>query len=176
MTYVLGMPADHASAVASLAAVFVSLIALALAMWTAFIQRTHNRLSVRPLAEILYRDMEGHIKIKLCNNGTGPLIVKKLRIRKPGCEPVDRLLSAMPDISSPWTFFVGNVDGRSIRPGSSINLLELCYDAADSAPAAEADEVRKALQHLVVEVRYMDIYKTKLPRYRKRLEWFGRNL
>jgi hypothetical protein len=123
----------------------------------------------------LVRDLRGHIRVKLYNNGTGPLIIKKLRVHKPGVKPYDALISAMPD-GGEWGFFVGNVDGRSIRPGASINLLDLKYDESSKPELEFSRQVRTALQHLTVSVKYGDIYGKKMPVYEKALDWFGRTL
>jgi hypothetical protein len=157
MSHFFGQSADIADVMVAIAAGAISLIALGVALWTALLQRQHNRLSVRPLAQILVRDLRGHIRVKLYNNGTGALI------------------SAMPD-GGEWGFFVGNVDGRSIRPGASINLLDLKYDESSKPELEFSRQVRTALQHLTVSVKYGDIYGKKMPVYEKALDWFGRTL
>jgi hypothetical protein len=174
MSEIFGQPAESVNALAAVTAVALSLVAFGLAVWTAFVQRQHNRLSVRPLAQVLVRDLDGHIQVKLCNNGTGPLIIKKLRVHKPSYKPVDSLIAAMPE-EGVWRFFIGNADGRSIRPGAWINMLDLRYGSSP-AEVDFAQAVRASLQHLTIHVKYCDIYRKTMPVYRKSLEWFGRTL
>ena len=66
----------------SIGATIIALLAVIVSSWTAWMQRQHNKLSFRPFPEIQLRDMNGHIKISLTNNGTGPLIIKTLNVLK----------------------------------------------------------------------------------------------
>jgi hypothetical protein len=63
------------SAVAAIAAVFLSLLSLAVSLYVSKHQRTHNQLTVRPLAYVMVGDYENQLFVKLRNNGTGPMIV-----------------------------------------------------------------------------------------------------
>lgn len=154
----------------------VAIFAVVVAVVAAYFQRVHNRLSVRPLADIQFRDMNNQIRIMLANNGTGPLIVSKLRVFKAKGGSWDSLFAAVPTSPSDWTFYVGNIDEKSIRPGSSVNLLEFSYDPSDSSDSIFADELRSELSQMTVVVVYRDIYNKQVAEYSKKLEWFGRNL
>lgn len=173
MNNLFGMPASTVSAIAAIAAAVISLLAIFLAIWTAWLQRTHNRLSVRPLPEVIFQDVEGHIKLNLYNHGTGPLIIKSLRVEGSKHGTVDMLVKAMPKAPFGWTFFVGVVDGHSVPSGGSINLLELSY-RNNKLDNEFAMSVRDALKFLTIIVNSFDIYGKKMPEYRRSLEWFGR--
>ena len=69
-------------AILALSISLFSIIIGALSFW---IQRKHNRLSVRPLAAIEVRDLPRalphlprEITLTLSNNGTGPMIIKSI--------------------------------------------------------------------------------------------------
>lgn len=176
MDSIFGMNAQEAQATLALAAIVVSVVALFVAFWTAHTQRVHNRLSVRPLAEVLLLDSEGHIRIRLRNHGTGPLIVHTLRVLQPHRQTLRSLIDAMPDNEDGWTFFVGPVDGRSVSAGGEIDLLEFEYDATNTEERQLANLSRVALQQLTLELDYHDIYSELMPKYVRSLAWFGRTL
>jgi len=58
----------------------VALFALLLSCIAYFGQRKHNRLSVRPLAYIMFGDWEDEIFVKVVNNGTGPMIIESITV------------------------------------------------------------------------------------------------
>lgn len=152
--------ADRLSGVGAILAFIVALFAL----WA---QRKHNRLSVRPLAAIICNDLEGKIIVTLVNNGTGPLIVSTLRIARDGKVLSDALYRQLPDWMT-FRWYVGNIDGRSIAVGKSIDLL--VYDHLSDA---FRDQVRSTLADLVVQVHYTDIYNNEQPFYQRSLKWLG---
>src|SRR5437588_8055 len=69
-----------ASAAAAFLALLVSAISIGISVWAARSQRRHNELSVRPLAEVTVADYESSLRVKLRNNGTGPMIVTKIEV------------------------------------------------------------------------------------------------
>ena len=124
---------EVANAVSAMAGAVVALLAFLVSMLSVFFtwrtlrhQQAHNRLSVRPLPYITVGDYENSIYVKIRNNGTGPLIVKRLTV--PGAANPDQpLFSNMPDLlpSFAWTNFTGASEGRSIAVGGEMVLLEL---------------------------------------------------
>ncbi|WP_421552635.1 hypothetical protein [Pseudomonas yamanorum] len=158
----------------TIGATIVALLAFFTSIWSAMTQRKHNRLSVRPLPEVQLRDMDGHIRIQLRNNGTGPLIIDTFRVGSGENKGGKTLIELMPQNESNWTFFVHNIDGRSIRPNGEIILLELEYDHNNGAELAFANSTRAILCKLEIVVNYKSVYNDKLPQYDKSLSWFGR--
>lgn len=171
-----GMEPQMVQAISAVAAIIVSLVAVWIAVWTTITQRTHNRLSVRPLAEILLLDAEGHLRVRLRNHGVGPLLIQSLRVIQPGMVPLESLVEAMPEEPGMWRFFVGPIDGRSIAVGNEIDLIELAYDSSVAIEHEQAVAVRAALSTLDIEVVYQDIYGKPMPKYVRSLSWFGRTL
>jgi hypothetical protein len=167
------------SAVLAGAAVVLSLVSLYVSHAALKHQREHNRLSVRPLAYVMFGDYENHLFVKLRNHGTGPMIVKSIRIVGAE-EPLQPLVNAMPDLPSKvsWTNFVEECDGRSIPVGGELALLDLSSESSSSQPQfiAFRDKVRLALGRLAVHAEYTDIYGTNLPVSSRELKFFHRML
>jgi len=151
---------ERLSGLGTILAFFVA----AFALWA---QRKHNRLSVRPLAAVTCNDLEGKIAVTLNNNGTGPLIIDTFRIFRRGEVVGDSLYTQLPDWMT-FRWYVGNVDGRSIAVGKSIELL--IYD--DPSETFQ-EQVRSTLSGLEIRVTYRDIYKKMQPPYTRPLKWFG---
>lgn len=84
-----------ASALAAVLALFVSCASVWIAISAARSQRTHNELSVRPLAEVTVADYESSLRVKLRNNGTGPMIVLAVTVSD-GAKALDSLIEWMP--------------------------------------------------------------------------------
>jgi len=166
-----------ASAVAAALAFLSSCVAGYISYSSLRHQRKHDALSVRPLPEINFADYETQLRVKLRNNGAGPLLVIRLVVGD-GKEIRGQLLDWMPDLPDGVTYasFSGVVDGRSIAPGNSIVLLDFVGDDQDTTFTTLRDELRAALAALTVNVEYTDVYDTVLSPHRKSLAWFGRHL
>lgn len=160
---------------ATIGSTVIAVMAFVISIWTAWTQRQHNKLSVRPLPEIQLRDMNGHIRIKLINNGTGPLIINKLEVLNKN-KVVGRALIDLMPLGGGWSFFVAAIDGRSVAPNGEITLLDFEYDPNNIAELDFATLTREALCGLNIDISYKSIYGNTLPRYKKDLVWFGRLL
>ncbi|MEW8288603.1 MAG: hypothetical protein AB2697_21685 [Candidatus Thiodiazotropha endolucinida] len=165
-----------ASAAAAFLALAVSIIAAYISIWAVRSQREHNELSVRPLVEVTVADYEDSLRVKLCNNGTGPMIITKIEVLN-GSSAKHSIIEWMPDLPEGrfWTSFSGDIRARSLRPGCEIALLELTEAEEEKAFARSRSEVRKALAPLIVKVEYTDIYNKLMPIRIKDLSWFGRH-
>lgn len=173
--------ANVLAAMASAIAAGLAFLAAAAAAWISYSalkhQRKHGALTVRPLPEVSYVDYENQLRVKLRNNGTGPLVITRL-VAGNGNEVRDQVLSWMPNLPGglAWSNFSGNVDGRSIAPGGCIVLLDFVGDDQDTSFTEARDSVRAALMPLTVNVEYTDVYNTVMPPHRMSLKWFGRHL
>lgn len=166
-----------ASAIAAALAFLAALVAVSISYCALKHQRKHDALTVRPLPEVSYVDYETQLRVKLRNNGAGPLVITRL-VAGNGKEVRDQVRSLMPDLPAglTWANFSGNVDGRSIAPGGSIVLLDFVGEDHDLVFTKARDSVRAALMPLTINVEYTDVYNTVLPPHRKSLEWFGQHL
>lgn len=166
-----------ASAAAAFLALFVSCISVWISVSAARSQRKHNELSVRPLAEVTVADYENSLRVKLRNNGTGPMIILAVTVSD-GTRQLDSLIEWMPSLpeNRPWNTFSHALRRRTLQPGAAIVLLELTEHAGETSFSQCRDRVRQALAPLTVNVEYTDIYETALRPCRKELSWFCRNL
>ena len=163
------------SAVVALLAFVVSVVSVVVALRALRHQQTHNILSVSPIPEVTVADYENSLRVKLRNNGTGPLIVDTVAVRN-GSEERESLIAWMPTLPGgrPWSNFCGVLTNRSLQPGSEVVLVELTRSPGEEGFAACRELVRQALAPLSVRVSYTDVYKSRFPSYSKDLSWFGR--
>ena len=175
-----------ASAVAAISSVFVAAAALLLSAISVFLslaalkhQRTYSRLTVRPLGYVMLGDYEDHLFVKLRNNGTGPMIVKKI-IVVGASNPSEPLINAMPSLPPKvsWTTFVEECEDRSVPAGGELVLVELSAESSASQGQFTLfrDKVRMALSPLTVQAEYTDIYGTSRPKVSRELAFFRRML
>lgn len=166
-----------ASAAAAFLALFVSCVSVWISIATARSQRRHNELSVRPIAEVTVADYEDSLRVKLRNNGTGPMIVLAVTVANEA-NARESLIEWMPKLPTerPWNTFTGDLRRRTLQAGAEIILLELTEHENEVNFSALRDRIRAALAPLTVNVEYTDIYDTVIRPCKKSLSWFGRNL
>jgi hypothetical protein len=166
-----------ASAAAAILALFVSCVSVWISVSSARSQRRHNEFSVRPLAEVTVADYENSLRVKLRNNGSGPMIVLAVTVSD-GSNAHESLIEWMPALSQgrPWNNFSHALRRRTLQAGAEIILLELTEHKDELDFSLHRDQVRAALASLTVNVEYTDIYETVMQPCRKPLSWFGRNL
>ncbi len=166
-----------ASAAAAFLALFVSCVSVWISISSARSQRRHNELSVRPLAEVTVADYENSLRVKLRNNGSGPMIGLAVTVSD-GVNAHESLIEWMPALPQgrPWNTFTHALRRRTLQAGADIILLELTEYDEEANFSVYRDRVRAALAQLTVNVEYTDIYDTVMRPCRKFLSWFGRNL
>lgn len=164
-----------ASAAAAFLALLVSVISLGVSLWASHIQRKHNILTVRPLPEVTVADYQDSVRIKLRNNGGGPLIVKSLEVTD-GQSTKGSLISWMPPLhrNRLWNTFTHALNHRVFLPDKELTLLELTQYKDEMDFRLSRDPVREALSRLKIEVAYTDVYERSFPKYVKSLAWYGR--
>lgn len=169
--------ATVASAVIALAALIVSAVSLYLGRHALKLQHKHNVLSVKPIPHIESSDYINNIKIRLFNNGSGPLIIKSIEVS--GDKSTNSsLIEWMPSLPSGmfWDTFEGAIEGeKSLPSDGQLILLEFSGDPSDKRFCDFRDKCRDVLRNLKVVVVYTDIYNTKMKNYEKKLKWFGRD-
>ncbi|HOB12744.1 MAG TPA: hypothetical protein PKN09_00710 [Novosphingobium sp.] len=178
-------PNDAVAAITAVANVLIAAAALVVAVISIRFtnagiksQREHNFLSVRPIPFIALADFENHIRVRIRNDGTGPLIVKSVSIREPGKKSKHgELVAYMPPLPADmaWANFSSGEIG-SIPVGGEAILLELKLDEGKATEVAARDACRQALSKLEIGVTYSDVYNSEFPEKIRSLEWFGRRL
>lgn len=168
--------ATVASAIIALAAFVVSVASLFVSRATLERQHRHNVLSVKPIPMVSVADYEDRLTVKILNNGSGPLIIKNVKVRKES-QVRESLIAWMPSLPDGmyWSTFVSPIENRSLLPGNEIKLLELTGDHPDNDFEKVRDECRAALCPLTVALEYTDVYGSAFEAYEKPLSWFGRN-
>ena len=101
----------------AIAALFVSIISIVIAVVNMGIQRAHNRKSVLPIANLSFGDYESAIFVRLQNVGVGPMIVESLVVarRDKNDESTGKaIIDFMPELPSghDWSHFVHDIAGR----------------------------------------------------------------
>lgn len=167
---------DLANAIAAIASAFTALVALIVSVWALKVQRRHNVLSIRPIPEVTVADYEDSLRVKLRNNGSGPMLVTSVEVFREN-EVKSSVIEWMPSLpdNRPWNHFSMALENRTIQPDGVIPLLELTAVDGEVKFAQFRDKTRQALSKLKVVVHYTDIYQSKLPKYEKSLAWFGRH-
>jgi hypothetical protein len=181
-TFLTGNP-DWANAIAAIASTAVALLAFVVSAISLYVahatlkhQRRHNVLSVTPIPHVSVGDYEDRITVRIRNDGTGPLIVKRVSVED-GNQVENALIDWMPALPDGmyWITFVGEMSNRSIAQGREVILLELEGDASDPIFASVRDVVRVALSPLTINIAYTDVYQSRLNPCQKELSWFGRH-
>jgi hypothetical protein len=165
-----------ASAIAALIALFVSVISLFVSRSALNIQRKHNVLSLRPLPEVTVADYENSLRVKIRNNGSGPMIIQYIKIDDSKNEK-ESLIEWMPNLPNnrTWNAFSHSLKQRTLLAGHEIKLLELTEFEGEKYFSECRALVRNALSCLNVHVSYTDVYGTNFPIHTKKLDWFGRH-
>ncbi len=165
------------NSITALCALFVSVLATCFTIWSAFTQRNHMRLSVKPIAAVPVKDFEQQIGVFLSNKGLGPMLVKKLKVRDKMGKLHSDLISHMPKLKNDvtWTTFHGNTDGAFLEQGKKFSLLLLDGDPDNPDFQQSRDLIRQYLKELIVTVEYEDLYGKKMNTLEKELSWFGRD-
>lgn len=153
---------------------FLASAATVASFWT---QRIHNRLSVRPIAEVLVGDYEDRLVVVLENKGIGPLIIKKFLVKNEmGSEKnsvIEFFETGFSDVV--WKMFITDLEGLAILPGERKVLLELIGNPTDEEFASKRNRVRRLLGTLEATIHYKDIYGKLMPKKVRKFNFFRRH-
>jgi hypothetical protein len=164
----------------AIAALFVSIISIVVAVVNMTMQRAHNRKGVLPIGHISVADYENQLSVRLRNDGVGPMVVKKATVMKGGDSQQTKLaiIEFMPELPNGilWSIFVGDISGRAVSAEDKIILISLEGDQEDAGFIAARRMIREALSDLTIKVEYENIYGERMPPVSRRLDWFARHL
>ena len=171
-----GLDAGEVIAIAAVGVAVASFIATIL---TYLSQKKHNQLSVRPLADVLLSDFRNRVAVSVINKGVGPLIIKDLIFKSEEkiLEPQkEGLVSLLPEMRQgyAWKAFTRLGQGSIISPGEKRVLVELQWDPDDYQADEHAMRVRNVLSNISINIDYTDLYKSKVFKMVKDLDWFSR--
>ena len=165
----------EAEVLLNILALIVSFLTACVIAYTAYIQREHNRLSVRPIASISLANYENRVGVYLKNNGLGPLKVEDFTVISNDGKKTESIIKQMPE-GILWTTFSGNIQGYTLDRGKSFDLLELSGDENDPGFICDRNKVRKKLSTLKLTVRYSDLYGQEQEPVTRSLTWFEGNV
>ena len=175
---------ELAGAISAIVSIFVATTAViisGISLWVSLqslrIQRKHNILSVKPIPEITVADYEDSLRVKMKNNGNGPMIVKNLEVVGPsGSE--NSVIACMGELPNgrAWTHFATDFENRVLMPGQFLPLLELTKSDGEQGFDLSRNSCRSWLSKLECCLTYSDIYESKFVPYTKSLKWFGRRI
>lgn len=164
----------------AISAVIVSICSIVIAVVSLWIQRKHNRITVRPVADIGRFNYVGWIAIWVKNVGLGPMIVKSIETYDPQKGiikdyPIDWMKGKMPS-GFYFTRFRKNLEDSTIMAGDHEVLLEYEYNTSDPFDIENATQIRSILKDLKIRIKYENFYEEEQPEFVKSLDWFGINL
>jgi len=146
-------------------ALFVSVLSIALTIITLWIQRKHDRLSVKPIAHIHVNNLRGELSIRVNNSGLGPMIIKSVETFRSddknklnlGWPPIPLLKIEYINLSSKPQLTI-DLEECPVYNGDSQNLLAHIFDIADSAQVADAKKIANAFHDLTIRINYTGVY------------------
>jgi len=167
----------NATTIIAICALVVSVLSTMFAIWSAYVQRKHMRLSVKPIAAVPVADYENRVGVFLHNKGLGPMRISDLRVTDDAGVTHDDIVGHMPPLSPSilWSTFYDSVNGATLEAGKRFNLLLLEGDPQDANYRSSRDNVRQKLSVLKVHVEYEDLYGQEMKPLEKSLSWFGRH-
>lgn len=141
--------------ITSICAIIISFISLLMSIIFSTIQIIHNKKSVKPISNIVCRNYEDEIAIRIENVGIGPLIVKKLIVKSKDKVATD-VISLMPNIGQNYVTYIKGLNGNAIGVGETKILIQV-----NPKWPIVAKTVREALKDMVITLEYQDIYGKK---------------
>lgn len=156
--------------------VVTGLIALFTALAGLYLQRTHDKLSVKPIGMITFRDYIDNIAVSLQNKGIGPLIIKDISVTDESGRKEESIIAFFGQefVNVIWSDYIGDITDWAILPGESKTLIEYGGDPNDREFDNNRERVRRILAQLQIEVQYQDVYEKSMPTIERNLDWFRR--
>lgn len=147
----------------------IALLALLATCYQLYLQRVHNEKSLRPLGQIDFLDKQRTLRVRLCNNGIGPLIIEKITFLKDGKKYF--VISDCLDLNPRSYMHLRTSESARtvIYPASELIIFETTFDVDE--PEEKIDDARGQLSTLALVVKGRDIYNNKLT-IKRDFGWF----
>lgn len=153
-------------------AILISWLALLGLLYQAYLQRTHNEKSLKPLGQIDLRDRKDQIYVRVSNNGMGPLIIDRLVFTKDGktytaiedCLELDRRSYSCIGVSESAQ--------KVVLPNSHLVVFESKIEPHEEE--GKTQQIREQLSLVNLQVEFRDIYDNKKTIERD-FQWFSRH-
>lgn len=163
--------------------VFIASLALIVSVATAiityltfYIQRNHNRKSLRPIINVNPFDYSNCLKIELKNEGVGPAIITKIVVEKNEHEKKANVYSWMPNLISGLSYsnYLTRDQDIPMISGKTIEIICIKLDPTIQDQRAFRDQMRGVLRQLTIKIDYTDIYDSKFPTYSEKFDLYAR--
>lgn len=150
--------------------VVISWLAWLALLYQVYLQRTHNEKSLKPLGQIDLEDRQGHIYVRVTNNGLGPMIVDQLIFQKAG-KTYTIIEDCLELDSRSYTRVSVNESVRKvILPNGHLVIFETRLERSEE----DAHRVRHQLSPIGLKVAFRDIYDNRAVIERD-FGWFSRH-
>lgn len=153
-------------------AIFISVLALLLTVYQAYLQRLHNIKSLKPIGQIEVGDRNNMIYIHIQNMGMGPLQIDKLIFSK-GDKDYTSIRDCLNLDAKTYLHVQINDDVKKVvLPNSHFIVFE---KNTEKLPEDNIEDIRKQLTRITLKVTCRDIYDNKF-NFERHLRWFSRHL
>jgi hypothetical protein len=135
----------------ALVATGIGIMALLVSGYTAYVQRQQVRAQVWPMLALSFNHNPAEMKLFLDNKGTGPAIVKDVRLTVDG-QPVrswDDLLSRLPGPGGTDHSY-GYISGRVVSAGENVVMLNM----GPPTPGSPGERLWRGMKLLGMEICY----------------------
>lgn len=133
-----------------------------------------QRMLQRPLLFLRRLDFENHIELRLQNKGLGPSVITSLILKDSKGNKYKGVYDAIEDFNLPSYTFTGDIDGLVL----SANKKKVLFKLTESCPDFDdlRIKIKERFNDLDIVIKHEDIYEEKMPDYKCKLSWFGRDI
>ncbi len=155
-------------------ALVTSVVSIFLGMMGLNMQKRHNKKTVLPIAVINLADYNDLVRIRISNNGAGPLIFKSFRTRKMNSPESGKNypIEWMERVER-FNEYRKGLENHAMLPSDSLTLLEYKIDPDNTTEVKELEAIRTNLKELTLQVLYKNVYGDQF-KVERSFEWFGR--
>ncbi len=154
-------------------ALIISITSIGIGFFGLWLQRKHNRLSVKPIGMITIYDKLGEFGVAILNKGTGPLIIKSIETtndqgikKKYPIEWVPR------EYRHQFAFRIDLENVAIINGQKPLNLIKVKFNPQNIEEVMLSGTFREILANLTIRIKYTDIYGKIQPELIRNLNWF----
>ncbi len=151
--------------IVSTASVVIALCALIFTAWQFYLQRTHNRISVRPHLSMFTtterHNNEAKLQVLLVNNGLGPAFINHFKVYHNGqeCEPNAAVFAVLGDLKENMSVTILG-DDYAMPANETRCLLSVTFPALSNE---NVEQVKDKINSLDIVIEYSSVYEKMKP-------------
>lgn len=140
--------------------------------------RDRQEMEQRPLLHISYVDYNNHVRIKLCNKGIGPAIIKRYElIDKCQGKKHNSFFTLLDEVNiNYFTYYSDNQKEVILSPLEEVKLFEQKINTKKKNQLKDLKKIRELLKNIEINITYTNLYKDQEFVHIRSLAWFGRNI